>query len=524
MGRTWAVNFSLLLLLLPAAWVLAQEPPREEASALYELGTLKRREGRPVESKEAFLRLLEITPASAGALEGLALACLSLGQYEEAGRYLEQWDRQSPGNSYILGLLARSYSGQGRYRDLASVYAKIKELEPGNPVAARRLDSAIRERGEGIFPKISAYKSVGTEGLGTSAPLQRIVYEGRFAGMDAMPGRVRSLNLRLGASVRQEAQRNDTAGFTYYDLLEQTYTFGFGARPRGDLALNAEYGQSVFTDQKRNSIGTRLFSRVKLSSELNIGGAGVRMSLKRAPKLLRGSGNSDFFTILREASARVDFDASRRGWDFDGHGEVSEFSEGSVWQSYRLRATKEFGSHIVQPAYSHGVQEFYGAAPGGRLGSVGYDRWSLRYRWREDELGQAGLSYAYDLFHDANRLHEFSADLAYRLKWYKDVSLTYAYGLLDYAAGAEGYRSTDEFTNTFGLEWRRRQARELWTSLAFDKAFYVDVRGHYEVNAYKAGLEWYPGSDLSLRGEGKIMRSTVRDDSYSFALQGRWSF
>lgn len=82
--------------------------PAPTQKSLYALGTEARQRGDYQASKQYFQQMLDENPGSGGALEGLSLACLSLGQYEEARRHLEEWNKNSPRNSYILGLLARA--------------------------------------------------------------------------------------------------------------------------------------------------------------------------------------------------------------------------------------------------------------------------------------------------------------------------------------------------------------------------------------------------------------------------------
>ena len=87
----------------------------------------------------------------------------------------------------------------------------------------------------------------------------------------------RGVSAVAGAVVRQEAQRNDTGGFTYYDILEQIYTTGLEGRWRR-ARWTATYGQSFMSDNKAAGIGHVEFSRANVSGELDAGPVTLRLS------------------------------------------------------------------------------------------------------------------------------------------------------------------------------------------------------------------------------------------------------
>lgn len=519
-------------LLVPGVSFAAPAPGAEvpaQTVSYYNLGTEARGRGDHRAAKEAFLKLLEQSPRSGGALEGLSLACLSLGEYDEARGYLERWNAQSPRNPYILGMLARAYSSLRLADERLSVLSQIVEADPCDVRSFRRLDGLRAERRPGLLPEARGYKSLVFEGLETSSP-QRIVYEGHSGGLRAR-GRIASqLDLLGGAEFRQEAQRNDTRGFTYYDILEQRYTLGLEARPDKDSRLEADYGQSLYSDNQSAGIGRTSFSRVRLAGDLHALSSDFRAALAREPKFLRGAGGNQYFAILRESSARLEAETSRWGWGLRGRAAIYDYSERTTWRSWSLLGTKEFGNNLIQPSYSHNQQEFYGAAPDGRLRAVDYDGAGLRARRLVADVYQLSGSYGRYLYRDANRLDESYAEATGWLPWHKDpcgspdFSAGYRYSHTDYLVSADGYRSTDQENHWLGAYWRRGHKLGLWTMLGYEHGFLHDTRGSYEGNAWLAELEWYHKDKTSLKAQGRVASDTAREESYSFGLQARYSF
>ena len=222
----------------------AQPSAAPAAPVSYNYGMEQRKKGDYAAAKETFLKLLEQSPDNGGALEGLALTCLSLGQYVEAQGYLERWNARSPRSAYILGLLARARSRQRDEDGVLQAYKEIVECDPRDCVVRERLDSSMERLSAGVFPRGRSYKSYSMEGLDTARP-QRILYEGNSGGSRFRAPLKPGLDLIGGVEIREEAQRNDGQGFTYYDILDQVYSAGLNGRPSRGLSWGAEYGQSV---------------------------------------------------------------------------------------------------------------------------------------------------------------------------------------------------------------------------------------------------------------------------------------
>lgn len=524
------MSLVLSALILFAGPVRAQIASTVPVRSLYSLGHELRRAGKIAEAKDAFMRLLAEEPGSGGALEGLSLTCLSRGEYEEALGYAWRWEKSNSSNPYVVNLERRALEGLHRHEEALDVERRVAELSPCDVRARRSVDSDMRERRPGLFPRGRVYKSLGPEGLETGRP-QRIVYEGRSGEVRGRARLRQGLFATAGVEVSQEAQRNDTGGFSYYDILERVYWAGLESRPDDDLFFYGEYGQSILSDNKGSGVGRLDFSRARLGAEWHHPLVQTRVRAERAPRFLRGFGTNTYFVILRETSVRADAAAEALGLQWLARAGLSDLSEGTTLKTWGLSATKEFGNELLVPNYSHGQSEFYGATPAGRLGYVMTDRLGLRWRHLVDDAYRLSSSYGYTWHRDGNRLHDFSGEATGWLPWLRDLcgsrplSATYRFDSLDYTGPADGYRSTDRETHTLGAYWRQGWRRGTWTTVGYEHSFVRDFfRGHYEGRAVVGELEAYRAGSLSVSAEGRVGNSTVRDESYSAGLRGRWSF
>lgn len=513
-----ALPAGILLLLAGAA-----------SAGLYEDGTAARTRGDHRAAKDAFTRLLTQTPDSGGALEGLTLACLSLGEYEEALGYAQRWSTKNPDSAYALGLKERALTRLEREDEALEADRGVVRLAPCDVRAQRRLDERMRERRDGAFPRASIYKSLGTEDLNSRRP-QRIVYEGRSGEARLRKSLAPGLDLVAGAAASQEAQRNDTGGFSYYDVIEQVYSAGLEGRPTPRLSWQAEYGQSLLSDVHGSGVGRTPFSRVKLGAQWRVAQTDLRARLTRSPYFLRGAGGSRFFALLREAGGRVEAETYRFGPGLLARASLYDYSEGTTLKSWLLQASAERGAWLITPSYSHSWTDFFGAASDGRLRYVMTDRLGLRARRLAEDSHRLSASYGYVWHRDGNRLHDLSTEATAWLPWLRDACgsrplyASYRYESLDFATDAEGYRSTDRRAHTLGGYWRQGWGGGAWTMLGWEHAFLNDSRGSYEGTAWVAETEAYRRGDLSLKAEGRVGTTTVRDESYSAGLSARWSF
>jgi hypothetical protein len=517
-----------------AALALAA-PARPAAAATaqpswYEVGTAARERGDAKTAKEAFLRMLDQDPKSGGAFEGLTLSCLSLGQDEEALGYAKRWAEQSPDSGYVLGLESRALGRLRRVEERRLVDRRIVTVDPCDASTQHRLDDEQRALVRGVFPAGRIYKSIGPEELNTPRP-QRIVYAGRSGEVRARQPLKPGLDVVGGASLDEQIQANETGGFTYFDILEQVYSFGLEGRPTRDLAWQAEYGQSELSDVKGSGLGRRVaFSRVKLGAQARVDGWDLDLEGRRQPKYLRGAGGSSYFALLREDDLSARAEGPGFGADWIARAGVSDFSEGTTYKDASVLGTWEYGHELLQPNYSHGEQEYFGAAPTGSLGYVTTDRAGVRWRRLVDDVYRLGASYSYGSYRDGNHEHAVSADATAWLPLFKDLCgarplyATYRYDAEAYRVPAANYRSTDQHSNTLGVYWKQGW-RGAWTTLGYEHSFLVDAnRGRYEGNAALLEFEAYRRGDLSVTGSGRVGASNLRDESYSARLAGRLSF
>ncbi len=491
--------------------------------ASYTLGMEQRRSGDYAAAKETFLKLLAQSPDSGGALEGLSLTCISLGQYEEARGYLERWKAQSPRSVYVLGFLARVQNSQRDVDGALQTYKELVECDSRDCAARRDLDSSMELLRAGVFPWGKSYKSYSMEGLDTPSP-QRILYEGHSGGSRFRVPLKPKLDLIGGVEIREEAQRNDSRDFTYYDILEQIYSAGLNGRPSRDFNWEAEYGQSVLSDLEVPGVQDKLLSRVRLAGGWHAYDSDFKLVLTRAPKFVRGSGTTQYFNLLREYAARAEAQSSRWNWDWLLRAGLYDTSDGTTLGTYSLRGLREFGVNVVQSGYSHSQQEFYSASADGRLLYVNTDRLNIGIRRTVTDIYSIGTSYAHTFYSDSNSLHDLNADLTGWLPWHKEFSGGYRFSLQDYRAPYTGYSSSDVRAHWLGAYWRRCRGRN-WAAMAgYERGFINGSQGYYQGNNYLAEVEWYRGADASIRVQGRKSDTTVRDRSYSAGLQARYSF
>jgi hypothetical protein len=362
------------------------------------------------------------------------------------------------------------------------------------------------------------------EGLDTPGP-QRILYSGASAGGRFRASLKPGLDLIGGAEIREEAQKNDGRGFTYYDIREQVYSAGLNGRPNRDLSWEAEYGQSVLSDVEGAAVGNTLFSRARLAGGLRAYDTDFKLALTRSPKFLRGSGGARFFSLLAENSARAEAGSARWGWDLLARAGLDHTSDGTTLGSYSLRGVKEAGGNIFQTGYFHSQQEFYSGSADGKLLYVNTDRLSAGFRRIAEEKYRVAASYDQTFYSDANRLGELGGELTGWFPWQKEFYGTYRYSRQDFGSVRSGYSSIDTQAHWLGAYWRRCHGKNWSATAGYEHGFLHDLsRGYYEGNNYLAELEWYHGSSGSVRVQGRKRSTTVQDRSYSLGLQARYSF
>ncbi|MFA6091757.1 MAG: tetratricopeptide repeat protein [Elusimicrobiota bacterium] len=508
------------LLLFAAASLSAQEAP--PGTDLYSYGMAQRSRGDIQGAKKTFLRMLADDPKSGGAFEGLSVVSLSLKEYEQAYDYLSRWNADKPGSAYILGLKARADAALEKEEELLSDLRSAAAIDPRDLHTLRRLDDVLH-RHRGIFPEARSYKSLVSEGLETGRP-QRIVYEGRSAGVQARVFERPGFSLFSGYMAREEAQRNDTGAFTYFDVLEQSISLGASVRPRKGLDLEAEYAHSLLSDVKEAGVGRTSFSRMRMKGEWRRPEATYRLRAARAPYFLRGAGGTQYFSLLREASADGEVEASRWGLDFKLRGGLDDYSSQATLRQWSAQVAKEHGPNYGSIGYSQSHQEYSGAGPDGRIRFLAYDRLSARYRWSMEEQFRLDAGVGHSRFRDANYLTDSWFGTTVWMPKLPSLSLEYRLETYDFRSPVDGYRSTDSTEHWVGPHWKRMHARGFWTHLAAEHGFSRDPRGRGEGNMLLGELEWYWKDRISLLLQARGRRNTLHDDSYSLGLQGRWSF
>ena len=158
------------------------------------------------------------------------------------------------------------------------------------------------------------------------------------------------------------------------------------------------------------------------------------------------------------------------------------------------------------------------------------DRLGVRWRRLIDDVYRLSSSYGYTFYRDGNHQNDFGAEATAWLPWFKDrcgsrpFYATYRFAMESYGHPSNLYRSTDRHSHTFGAYWRQGWGEGSWTMLGVEHVFFHDSRGGYEGNALVAEMEAYRRGNLSLVGDARVGTSTIRDQSYSAGLSGRYSF
>lgn len=506
-----------ILLLLP---FLALTPPAALAAqpGSYDYGMEQRRSGDYAGAKATFQQLLAQNPGGAGALEGLGLACLSLGQYEEAAVYLDQWNTKSPGSQYILGLLARARSGMNDDKGALSAYAELAALDPRNCAARQRADSLAERAGSAVFPRARVYRSVSLESLATASP-QRIIYEGSSVGARFRTPLEGGLAIFGGADLRTDAQRNGGGGFTYFEIQEQAYSAGLSGRYGSDLYWEGEYGQSLFSDISSSGGGHLAMGRARAALRRR----STTLELASQPRLVRTSGGTHLYRIPRENSARAETAGPLLGWNWTARGGLSALAGGTTLGTFGLRGLKDYGAYGFSTGYSHGQQEFYSASASGRLRYVHSDRFSAGVSRGQTEAYRAGASVGRSFFSDGNRLSEADGYLTAWLPWQKEFWGGYRFAHLNFAKGLDGYDTLDETGHWLSAGWRRCAGYNWSADAGYEHGYVADKLMSYHADIYTAGAEWYSGRG-SVRLQGRRRTTGGRGHSWSAGLQARYNF
>jgi tetratricopeptide (TPR) repeat protein len=488
------------------------------APGTYDHGMLQRRQGDYSGAKQTFIKLLLENPAGAGALEGLGLSCIGLGQYEEAAVYLEQWNQQSPGNRYILGLLGRARSGMRDDKGLLRVYSSLAAMDPRDCSARQRAESYFERAGYGAFPRAKSYRSVSLEGLDTASP-QRIIYEGSSASARFRSRLKDNLDLIGGVELRREAQRNGGRGFTYYDIQELIYSAGLSGRTAAGLGWEAEYGQSALSDISSPGSEHISLGRARLRGEWR----SSALTLDSQPKFVRGSGSSGYFILMRENSARAETEYGLLGWNWLTRAGAYDLSDGHLLGTVYHTGSREYAPGLVQASYSHGQQEFYSASAAGRLRYAHTDRLSLGLRRGKENVYRAGASMSQAWYSDSNRLGQLAADVKAWLPGHSEFSGGYRFELRNFLEPVSGYDSVDDSGHWLGAYWNRCAGYNWSVSAGYEHGFLRDSLLSYNADVYLAEAEWYSGR-ASVKLQGRRKTTDARGHSWSAGLQARINF
>lgn len=523
--------FVLIGALLSAGRARAQSTAAVVSSTVswYDAGMALRAQGRMAQARAAFQNLRDQNPDSVGALEGLTLTDLSLGENQKALDCARRWVELRSSSTYALGFEARALSRLNQEDTEIGVNRHIVALDPCDIVVQHRLDDEMTRLRDGIFPYANISQSIGPEELNTTAP-QRIVYASKSIGTDFQKYLSPSLGIIGGAGLNEQIQANETGGFTYFDVLEQTYSLGLEGRPTPDLYWRAKYGQSEISNVKGNGVGNVPFSRVDLLGQWHAAGWDWGANADRRPYYLRGAGGVDYFALLRREDAGLSASGPLLGMDWSAKAGVSQYSDATTWKTASVQGTKEIGSGVFTPWYSHGVMEYYGATPTNNVGYVVTDGAGLRWRRLVADNYKLSASYGQYSYYDGNREGDISAEADKWLPWLKDdcgarpFYVAYRYDSESFPIASPLYLSTPYHSHTLGVYWRKGWGGS-WTTLGYEHAFWVDgVRGDYESNAGILKVEAYRRGDLSLNANARAGNSTVRDQSYSAGFSARYSF
>lgn len=175
-------------------------------------------EGRTDEALEAYDEVLAADPHDAAAAIGRARMLFWLGRHEESVTAFEELLRQEPDNVEALAGLADVHRARLRRRDARTLYDRALVLDPAF-AAAREGKSKLREATRAIagLDLGFATSDAGVSGRG-----------GLSLAVDVRP------ELRLDASFRQDAQRNELA-------TARTGTLALVVRPSARFSIDAGY-------------------------------------------------------------------------------------------------------------------------------------------------------------------------------------------------------------------------------------------------------------------------------------------
>ena len=504
---------AFLFLVLCAAPAAAEQP-----GASYDYGMEQRKRGDHAGAKETFLNMLKLDPASGGALEGVSLSCIGLGQYDEAAVYLEQWNTQNPDSPYVLGLLARACSGMKDDKCALRAFKSLAALDPRDCVSRQRVDAISERAGEGVFPHARVYRSVSLESLGTASP-QTIIYEGSSAGARSRTPLKGGLDLLGGVELRTDAQRNAGGGFTYFEVQELEYSAGLAGRYGKDLYWEGEYGQSSFADISSSGGGQLSMGRARAALRRR----SSALELASQPRLVRTSGGAGRYRIPRENYVRAETSGPLLGWDWTARGGLGAVAGGTTLGNASLRGLKDYGPFAYSAGYAHGQQEFYGASASGRLRYVQSDRFSAGLGRSVKEVYRAGASLGRAFYSDGNRLASADGYLTAWLPWQKEVYGGYRFEHLNFARARDGYDTLDETGHWLSAGWRRCAGYNWSADAGYEHGYVTDKLISYHADIYTAGAEWYSGRG-SLRLQGRRRATSGRGHSWSAGLQARYNF
>ncbi|MBI5883136.1 MAG: tetratricopeptide repeat protein [Elusimicrobia bacterium] len=491
-------------------------------TSLYSLGMEQRRNGDLQAARKTFEAMLAEDPESGGALEGLGLVTLSLKDYETARECFSKWAKKNPKSAYVWWNLSRADSALEREDDLANDLKMAAEADKRDLRVWRKLDGVMARR-----PSVQAdgkmYKSIGIESNDISSP-QRIVYAGRSGSIRGIAAVHPKVDLLMGYTLREDIQKNDTRGFTYFDVLEQTPSLGLRVRPMKRLDLEAEYGQSYFSDVESLGVGRQNFVRARVAGEWRHPWATFRARGTRLPYYLRGGFDSTFFKVLRELSAGGEIDKDLLGVNWLLKGGHTGYSDRTNLVTWGLTGMKEYGDHLLRAGFSKGYDEYTGAGDQGRSRFAGYDGWKVSYRFLREDYYRLDLGYAYYNYYDANKLKDLYGGAILWVPFARSFSLEYRGEAADYRSLQSGRRTSDWTEHWAGPHWRRMVADGWWAHLAWEHGWQRDSRGGYEGEAFLAETECYRTDRFSTQVGGRVSRNAMRDESWSLKLSARYSF
>jgi Flp pilus assembly protein TadD len=119
--------------------LLADHPGAWQAWFL--LGWASRRLGRWAEGREAFEKAVELGGGGSDTLNELAICQMELGDLDGAGRTLRRALAADPENTKVISNLGVVAHRRGLDEEARGFFRTVLEIDPGDPVARRLLDS-----------------------------------------------------------------------------------------------------------------------------------------------------------------------------------------------------------------------------------------------------------------------------------------------------------------------------------------------------------------------------------------------